>query len=192
MDDAESFDDAGEAHIAVAEADSSGGDFTLSDPPGESDDEAIARLAKLPPMEYERCRVSEAERRGLRVPILDKLVQQARGAAEPTHGRFVALHDPEPWPEPLSTADLLDSLAAAVRRHVMLSQHAIDAVALWIAHTWVADRFDHSPRLGITSPTRRCGKSTLMEVLRATCRRDTGRVFVARRNGGAARDLPAD
>jgi putative DNA primase/helicase len=65
----------------------------------------------------------------------------------------------------------LDSVAAAVRRHVVLQPAAADAVALWITHTWVYERFDHSPRLGITSPTRRCGKSTLLEVLRITCRR---------------------
>jgi hypothetical protein len=54
---------------------------------------------------------------------------------------------------------------------VILPAPAADAVALWIAHTWVADRFQHSPRLGIGSPAKRCGKSTLLDVLRATCRR---------------------
>ena len=86
-------------------------------------------------------------------------------------GRGVALHDPDPWPEPVTTAALLGDLASAVKRHVFLPPSATDAVALWIAHTWVADRFDHTPRLGITSPTKRCGKSTLLELLRMTCRR---------------------
>jgi putative DNA primase/helicase len=69
----------------------------------------------------------------------------------------------------VATDALLDSLVDAVRRHVVLSPAAADVVALWIAHTWAYPGFDHSPRLGITSPTRRCGKSTLMEVLRLTC-----------------------
>jgi len=38
-------------------------------------------------------------------------------------------------------------------------------------HTYVFDAFNHSPRLLITSPAPRCGKSTLLELLRATCSR---------------------
>ncbi|MBX6385490.1 MAG: hypothetical protein IRZ07_21380, partial [Microbispora sp.] len=56
-------------------------------------------------------------------------------------------------------------------RHVVMSPAAADCTALWIAHTWVYDRFQHSPRLSITSPVKRCGKSTLLDVLRATCHR---------------------
>jgi putative DNA primase/helicase len=139
--------------------------------PTDSDDETVGRLAKLSVMEYERVRNNEATRLGCRAPVLDKLVQAARGEADPAHGRGVALHDPDPWAESVSTCGLLDRLAEAVRRHVVLHAMVADAIALWIAHTWVADRFDHSPRLGITSPTRRCGKSTLLDLLRATCRR---------------------
>ena len=124
----------------------------------------------MPPLEYERERVSAAAALNVRTSILDKVVQAKRSEAEITAGRGVALHDPEPWPEPVSTAAVLDDLASAIRRHVILSASATDAVTLWIAHTWVADRFDYSPRLGITSPTKRCGKSTLLEVLRITCR----------------------
>lgn len=146
--------------------------FSVSDaPPSETDDETIARLAAMPALEYERCRVSEADQLKCRATELDKLVRAKRGEAEAATGRGVALHDPEPWPEPVTTAEILDALASAIRRHVILPANAVDAVALWIAHTWVADRFDHSPRLGITSPTKRCGKSTLLEVLRITCRR---------------------
>lgn len=43
--------------------------------------------------------------------------------------------------------------------------------ALWIAHTWVFRQFEYSPRLVITSPVMRCGKSTLLAVLAATTAR---------------------
>jgi hypothetical protein len=143
--------------------------FTLADTPRETDEEIIARLAKLPLLEYERVRESEAKPLGCRASILDKLVQQAREQNGATSGRGVAFHDPELWPVSLGTDALLGDLVDAIRRHVVLSAAAADVVALWIAHTWVYQRFDHSPRLGITSPTKRCGKSTLMEVLRLTC-----------------------
>jgi hypothetical protein len=146
--------------------------FTMHDtPPPETDDEAIARLAALPSLDYERCRVAEADKLKCRAAVLDKIVQNARGEAEATTGRGVALHDPDLWPEEVTTAAVLDDLAAAVKRHVVLPASATDILPLWIAHTWVADRFDHTPRLGITSPTKRCGKSTLLDLLRMTCRR---------------------
>ena len=146
--------------------------FTITDtPPAETIEESVAWLARMPPLEYEQSRKHEAERMGLRASILDKEVKQKRGSAEDVPGRGVALHDPEGWPEPVATALVLDALAVAIRRHVILAARAADAVALWIAHTWVADSFDHTPRLGITSPVKKCGKSTLLEILRLTCRR---------------------
>ncbi len=50
-------------------------------PPAENDDETIARLAKLPTLEYERVRTIEAEQIGCRTAILDRLVGQAQGRA---------------------------------------------------------------------------------------------------------------
>lgn len=132
---------------------------------------AAARLAALPLAEYDRVRKSEADRIGIRVGTLDDMVLQARGPASPAAGRSIALHDPEPWPEPVVLANLLDDISAVVSRHVVLPSKAADVVALWIAHTWVYERFEHSPRLGITSPAPRCGKSTLLDVLRILCRR---------------------
>jgi hypothetical protein len=71
----------------------------------------------------------------------------------------------------VDAAALLDALAATIRRHVVMSAATADCCALWIAHTWAHDRFQHSPRLSVTSPVKRCGKSTLLDVLRATCLR---------------------
>lgn len=39
------------------------------------------------------------------------------------------------------------------------------AVALWIVHTHAFDDFRFTPRLGVTSPERNCGKTTLMSFL---------------------------
>ena len=142
--------------------------FTLTDTPRETDEEFITRLCKL---HHSNTSGSAKPRRRPWQPRRDprQVVQQARGQDDAATGRAVALHDPDPWPEPVATDALLGNLVDAIRRHVVLSPAAADVVALWIAHTWVYQRFDHSPRLGITSPTKRCGKSTLMEVLRLTC-----------------------
>ncbi len=145
--------------------------FTVEDPPPEPDDEMITRLAKLDLMAYERQREGEAKRLGWRVGMLDRLVAAARPKDEAEAGKFLTLPDPEPWPETVQLPELLDETRDAIRRHVILSEHAATAVALWVAHTWAYERWQHTPRLAITSPSKRCGKSTLLELLRILCRR---------------------
>jgi putative DNA primase/helicase len=146
--------------------------FALLDGPTESEDDAIARLAKLSPFQYDRVREGQAKQLGVRVGVLDGQVGKSRhDAAGPASGRSVPVKDVDPWPEPVATAALLNETLDAVHRHVVLSAEAAIAVALWILHSWVYEQFAHSPRLTITSATKRCGKSTLLEVLRATCRR---------------------
>jgi hypothetical protein len=59
--------------------------FSMDDePPPETLDETIARLAKMPAQEYEKVRVSEAARLGFRRSVLDAMVAKERAAMAPT------------------------------------------------------------------------------------------------------------
>jgi Protein of unknown function (DUF3631) len=133
-------------------------------------DVEITRLAKLSTVEYEHQRKGAAEKLDMRASILDKLVAAERAelgldADDGKQGHAIAFPDPEPWPDPVAGAALLDDLAAAIRKHVVLPDHARDACALWAVHTYLADRFLISPRLGVRSPTKGCGKTLLLDVL---------------------------
>lgn len=144
--------------------------FTEHEAAPETAEQAVIRLSKLSAIAYEQVREHEAKRLNFRCSILDDLVKKERGETdEPTHGRRLSFKTHEPHPEPVNLATLLDDLAAALDRHVILSPAARDATVLWIAHTWCYARFQHTPRLAITSPEKRCGKSTLLDVLRSTC-----------------------
>ena len=69
-------------------------------------------------------------------------------------------------------ARLLDELHQALTRYVVLpSPEAVDAVVLWIAATHAAPAWNCAPRLDITSPVKRCGKSRLLDIIEATCYR---------------------
>lgn len=69
-------------------------------------------------------------------------------------------------------AGVLDTLHATLTRYVILpSPEAADAVVLWIAATHGQPAWEHATRLAIGSPEKRCGKSRLLEILVATCRR---------------------
>jgi Protein of unknown function (DUF3631) len=129
----------------------------------------VARLAALPPHEYDRCRREEAQRLGVRAPTLDKDVQRARprdGAGE-GQGEAITFEEPEPWPEPVAGAVLLDELVAFLGDHLALRPHDGAKIALWVLLTYCFEAFFISPRLAITSATKRCGKSTLIDILAA-------------------------
>jgi putative DNA primase/helicase len=71
----------------------------------------------------------------------------------------------EPWPEPVDGAELLDRLRAVFRRHIMLPSGADIALPLWVMHAWTHDACEISPILCLTSPTKRCGKTSVMILL---------------------------
>jgi Protein of unknown function (DUF3631) len=77
----------------------------------------------------------------------------------------------EPWPEAVNGNALLDELADVVRRYVVLPVHASNAVALWVLHTHAFELRDISAYLGIESPEKRCGKTTLLSLLAALVNR---------------------
>jgi len=72
---------------------------------------------------------------------------------------------PEPWPDPVLGAELLDALTQVFTRFVILPKWAPETLALWTLHTYVFERRDVTTYLGIESPLKRCGKSTLLTVL---------------------------
>jgi putative DNA primase/helicase len=128
-------------------------------------DAEVERLAALSPVQYEQQRKDAAEKLGLRASILDKLVQAERPDDGSAQGSTIEFPEPELWPAPVNGAQLLDAIACAISNHVVLADTARDTTALWVLHSYLLDRFLVTPRLAITSPEKRCGKTTLLDVL---------------------------
>jgi len=82
-----------------------------------------------------------------------------------TNSSALGIRDVEPWHEPVNGAELLDELAATVRRFVVLPNWGTEAMALWILHTYAFELRDVSAYVGIESPEKRCGKTTLLGLL---------------------------
>lgn len=80
-------------------------------------------------------------------------------------GSAVLLPDREPWPDVVDGERLVAEIAALIERQVMLAPGAAVACAVWVVHTYVFEGFAHTPRLAITSPLPRCGKTTLLNLL---------------------------
>jgi hypothetical protein len=60
---------------------------------------------------------------------------------------------------------VLDLVLALIEEHLAITADERMAVALWLLHTWVFDRFSITPRLALLSPVRGCGKTTLLTVI---------------------------
>src|ERR1044072_1582451 len=136
-------------------------------PQRESDDAVWLSPAGLPSLEYERQRKEAAQALGWRIAVLDKLVEGKRQGHDhdAMQGRALDLGDGEPGPESVNAADVLNEVAETFSRYIVLPNGAADALALWCAHTHVYDVFACSPRLNISSPDKRCGKTTLRDVI---------------------------
>jgi putative DNA primase/helicase len=137
---------------------------------------AVERLAALDPPDYDPVRKSEAATLGVRVSALDDAVKRARPRAdEPVvaagGGRALSLPDTEPWPNPVDGAEVLNGVSTIFSRHLALPEGAADTLALWSAFTYAFDAFFIAPRLAITSPEMRCGKTTLLRLLAMLCER---------------------
>ena len=72
-----------------------------------------------------------------------------------------------PHPEPVAIGELLAEIEATIKRHVVLSDAAATALAVWVVHTYVYEMRDTVAYVAIESPEKRCGKTTLLTVLAA-------------------------
>ena len=138
----------------------------------------IERLASLDPIDYETVRAEAADRLGFRAHILDRAVKNKRRALglespddDPGQGRAVKIADVLPWPEGIEGDRVATGLAASLKKYVVLPDVAADAVALWVLHTWLVEKFIITPRLAVTSPTKGCGKTTVLRFLNQVVRR---------------------
>jgi Protein of unknown function (DUF3631)/Primase C terminal 2 (PriCT-2)/Bifunctional DNA primase/polymerase, N-terminal len=125
-------------------------------------------LAALSAIEYDRVRVQEAEKLGIRVGTLDDEVDKYRDKSDDESRAGGALHLPSPAPWPLSVdgAVLLDEIGHEILRFVMISRESAAAIALFAVHAHAYEASLISPRLAIGSPEKRCGKTTLLRVIR--------------------------
>jgi len=138
----------------------------------------IEQLASLDPIAYETARTAAAERLGFRAHVLDTVVRKKRRELgldtdddDPGQGRAVKITDLPPWAIAIDGDHVASALAASLKRYVVLPDPAADAVALWVLHTWLVDRFNISPRLAVTSPTKGCGKTMVLRFLNQVVRR---------------------
>lgn len=135
----------------------------------------VRRLAGLDPAAYETERKGAAGRLGWRAAILDAEVNKARPRnADPPEGDDAPepIETLDPWPDPVDGASLAEEIRDRLRAYVVFGAAGdADAAAIWIFGSYLMPVWRLWPRLLITSPTKACGKSTLLEVMDAMVRK---------------------
>jgi hypothetical protein len=140
-------------------------EYGSSQPGGDQTDaECIATLAGMSRLDYDRHRKSAAEQLGIKVDTLDKAVRDHRSQTEEDsaslpHWKF------EPSPDPIDGAALLNTIRQIFRRYIVLPKGADIALALWVLHAWTMDAGEISPFMVLASPTKRCGKTSVLIIL---------------------------
>jgi len=86
-------------------------------------------------------------------------------AKEDGKGQGFAFEDPEPWPDEVSGAELLEEIEGILKMYTVLPEGANTVITLWILFAWAHDSFFISPYLVFSSPTKRCGKSTTLTTI---------------------------
>jgi hypothetical protein len=103
----------------------------------DPDELLIAELAALPRLQYERRREQAAEQLGIRVSVLDKLVEgqcesKTDATSEPTIPLLYEYWAVEPTAEPVDGGSLLRSLKEAIQNFVFVTDEQATVVTLWI------------------------------------------------------------
>lgn len=134
--------------------------------PGSTEDFAATVIAatRLSTIEYERRRKEIADKLNVRVSWLDEQRKQSQREEESAVSDDVVLED-EPWDEPVDGDQLMADIVDQINRHVVLPDGAADPIGLWTLLTYCYDQFRILPILGIVSPQKRCGKTTLLEII---------------------------
>ena len=156
-----------------------GDDDWLADLPPAEDTAApdaraeVERLAKLDRAEYEVARKPAAKRLGWRTSVLDREVEKLRPKETKAEEDDVAvIENLDTWADAVDGASLAEEVRDTLRAHVVFAAPGdADLATLWALGSYLMGEWRLWPRLLITSPTKQCGKSTLLEVLEAVTHR---------------------
>jgi putative DNA primase/helicase len=139
----------------------------IKPPASNKEDQTIVELAKLrakSPLEYDKRRKETADELGVRVSALDEAVHK-QGARSHDEASALPHWKVEPWADAIPGAELLAGIRKEFERYIVLPPGAADTLSLWVLHAWTINAGDISPFLVLASPTKRCGKTSVLIVL---------------------------
>lgn len=131
-------------------------------------DETVSRLAKLSLLEYGQVRKEEAAKLNVTVSILDSAVKAVRHLSSSIKDNKNELETGiKPWDQIVAGQEIASEILDLIKKHIILSEHQATILTLWVFGSYCINAFGIFPKLLITSPDKRCGKTTVLSVLRS-------------------------
>jgi len=124
----------------------------------------VLALLDLDPLDREIGRKRIKEKHGVSLKSIDQYIREYE-KREQDSGTTEIVTEVFPAEEFVDGAALISSIKSIVLKHVILPSGVAEAIASWVILTYCYDAFRILPILGIVSPVKRCGKTTLLEVL---------------------------
>jgi hypothetical protein len=125
--------------------------------------QGFADIVKLPSAEQETKLTELAKKLDEDIASLSAEFAELVEAEKTSSSSTEAEWDDEPWPEPVTTAVVLEELIARINQHIKAKPHEVLAIALWVLMAWVHEVAAHySVYLVVTAPKDDCGKTTLI------------------------------
>jgi len=125
---------------------------------------AVRAIASLPLLQRELERNRIAKERGVSKSTIDQYIKEFTKKEE-AGGTAEVVTEVEPFEDEVAGAMLLDTMSEKLSKYVILPDGAREPIAVWCVLTYCYNAFRILPILGIVSPTKRCGKTTLLETL---------------------------
>ncbi len=119
----------------------------------------IGHVLALTEIEYEGVRNDVASKLNFRLSKLDEWYDR------PNHDSATQTML-SPWPKEVVLWEIADEILTLLRRYVIIGEEHAIAVTLWTCASWIYNSFDIFPYLLLSSPTKRCGKTRLLGILR--------------------------
>jgi hypothetical protein len=131
--------------------------------------DALNNLASSRAADFERLRARLKADTRARLAMLDAAMaaeSAAAGAPDGLPGRAIRFEEIELWPERVNGSELLTELSDAIGAYVIMDKHQRDAVTLGAVFAHTHDLRDFAPIFFLVSPTKRCGKTRVLRLVR--------------------------
>jgi len=124
----------------------------------------VLAIVDLDPLSREQERNRISGEHNVRKSVIDEFIKELKKREE-TGGTEEIVSEVEPAEQSISGDKLLSAIRDTLKKYVILPSGVAEPIASWVVLTYCPDAFRILPMLGINSPVKRCGKTTLMEVL---------------------------
>ena len=127
-------------------------------------EKAIADMIEMDVLDREDARNRLSKEFGIRKGVIDQSLVKMISEKNEVGSKKI-IEEVEPAADPVDGAVLLDEIFDKLASHLVLPDGAGVPITLWAMLTYCHDAFRILPILGIVSPEKRCGKTTLLEFL---------------------------